>query len=79
MELVIGAHIPGAIVTPFQTPVATDSRFFRERGVNAYGLIPIVLTQRELNTIHGVDERLSVENLTPGIKIAFDVVRQVCA
>ena len=79
MESVIRAHMPRAIVTPFQTPVATDSRFFRERGVDAYGLIPIVLTQSELNTIHGVDERLSVENLTLGIKIAFDVVRQVCA
>ena len=79
MESVIEAHVLGAIVTPFQTPVATDSRFFRERSVDAYGLIPIVLTQSELDTVQGVDEWLSVENLILGIKIGFNVLRLVCA
>ena len=61
-----------------QTPVATDSRFFREVGVAAYGLLPLVLTREEVASIHGVDERISVKSLTSGIKIALDVVGKLC-
>ena len=71
--------MPDAVVTSMQTPVATDSRFFRERGINAYGLIPVVLTPEELNTIHGVDERISVESLFGGAKIVLDVLLDMCA
>ena len=78
-ERAIEAQVPGAIVTPLQTPVATDSRFFRDRGVEAYGLLPAVLTQADINTIHGADERVSIENLTLGIKIALDVLIELCA
>jgi acetylornithine deacetylase/succinyl-diaminopimelate desuccinylase-like protein len=45
----------------------------------AYGLIPAVSTPEDLNAIHGVNERLSVQNLTLGIKIAFDVIVELCA
>ena len=78
-ERVIDLHVPGAVVTPMQTPVATDSRFFRARGVKAYGLVPAILTQEELSAVHGVNERLSVENLTLSIRIALDVILDLCA
>ena len=72
-------HVPDAVVAPIQTPVATDSRFFRARGAKAYGLFPAVLTQEDLDGIHGVDERLSVENLTLGVRIALDVLLEMSA
>ncbi|MCH8206047.1 MAG: M20/M25/M40 family metallo-hydrolase [Chloroflexi bacterium] len=75
----IETHVPDAVVVPMQTPVATDSRFFRARGVNAYGLIPAVLTPEELGSVHGVNERLSVGNLVLGVKIALDVILGLCA
>ena len=78
LERGIEAHVPGAIVAPFLTPVATDSRFFRARGVKAYGLIPTVQTQLELNTVHGPNERLSQDNLELGIKIAAHVLLDLC-
>ena len=77
MAASVQKHLPGAITAPFLTPVATDSRFFRRRGVDAYGLLPVVLTQRELDGIHGVDERISAEGLTLGVKIALDVLLQM--
>ncbi len=76
-EDAIREHEPEAIVTPMQTPVATDSRFFRDRGVKAYGLIPIVVTSDELRTLHGTDERISIEQLTGGIKIALSTLRKL--
>jgi len=32
----------------------------------------------EIDRIHGVDERISVENLVLGVKIACDVIRELC-
>ena len=75
----INAEEPDALVTPMQTPVATDSRFFRERGVAAYGLLPLVLNREELASIHGVDERISVKSLISGIKIVLDAVGKACS
>ena len=72
-------HVPDAIVSPIQTPVATDSRFFRQRGVNAYGLMPAVLTQADVDTIHGKDERISVENLALGTRIVYETLLDLCA
>jgi acetylornithine deacetylase/succinyl-diaminopimelate desuccinylase-like protein len=75
----VRCHVPDAIVSPIQTPVATDSRFFRQQGVKAYGLMPAVLTQADLDTIHGTDERISVENLALGTRIVFDTLLALCA
>jgi acetylornithine deacetylase/succinyl-diaminopimelate desuccinylase-like protein len=72
-------HIPDAVVAPLQTPVATDSRFFRQRGVKAYGFMPAVFTQAELDTIHGRNERISVENLTLGTRIVYETLLELCA
>lgn len=72
-------HVPDAIVSPIQTPVATDSRFFRHRGVSAYGLMPAVFTQADLDTIHGKDERISVENLILGTRIVYETLLELCA
>lgn len=78
LERAIKEHVADAIVTPYQSPAVTDSRFFRAKGANAYGLIPAILAPDEVSTIHGVDERLSVKNLTLGIKISFDALRELC-
>ena len=78
LRRVIEAHEPDAIVTPVQTPVATDSRFFRERGISSYGLLPVALTPDELGTIHGVDERMPVKGLVQGIRIALDTLVAMC-
>ncbi len=51
----------------------TDSRFFREKGAIAYGFIPCLFTQEEIDTMHGVNERISVKCLADGIKNIFDL------
>ena len=79
IEEAVAAEVPGAVVVPIQTPVITDSRFFRLKGAKAYGLIPAILTTDELNTVHGVDERISIDNLVRGIKITLDAITRLCA
>ncbi len=79
IERAAAAEVPGAVVTPIQTPFITDSRFFRLKGAKAYGLIPAILTTGDLNTIHGVNERISIDNLVRGIKITLDAITRLCA
>ena len=72
----IRADIPDALVAPYLMPGATDARFFRARGVTAYGLMPVGLSPEEMVTIHGVDERLAVERLGQGTRV---MLRLVCS
>ncbi len=74
----LARHVPGAIVFPLQVAGATDSRFLRARNVPAYGLGPFVLEAHEIDRVHGVDERISAENLLLGVRIACDIIRELC-
>ena len=78
LERAVLHSVPDAIVTPIQTPVATDSRFFRARGVKAYGINPGIFTQAEVDTIHGIDERISVRNLAMGTRIVYETLVDLC-
>ena len=79
IERVVATDFPGTYVVPWMTSGGTDSRFLREKGVPAYGFIPIVLPPSEARRFHGVDERLSIENLNRGIKATYDLAIDLCA
>lgn len=78
LEQVLGERVPGSLVVPMQTPGGTDSRFFRRRGVSAYGLMPIVIGRGELRRMHGVDERISLENLRLGTRVIYQALQSLC-
>ena len=55
----------------------TDSRYFRAIGIQSYGFIPWFLTEEEISTIHGIDERISLQNLKEGIRTLFEIVTAI--
>ena len=55
-------------VTPAILTGASDSWVFRRYGLLSYGFSPFVLDEGELFRIHGVDERVSVENVRAGVR-----------
>ncbi|NLA40113.1 MAG: M20/M25/M40 family metallo-hydrolase [Smithella sp.] len=71
-------HCPGAGVFPLLMAGATDGRYWRERGYPAYGFTPILLERADLGRVHGIDERISAENLLFGIRIIRDIIRALC-
>jgi acetylornithine deacetylase/succinyl-diaminopimelate desuccinylase-like protein len=73
------AYAPDSVVTPSICVGGTDARFFRERGVPAYGLVPCLFDAEDLKGYHGIDERLSLENLGLGTRIVFDVALRAAA
>jgi acetylornithine deacetylase/succinyl-diaminopimelate desuccinylase-like protein len=62
------------VAGPTVSPGTTDSRFLREKGVRAYGLVPFEVTKEELKGFHGNDERVSVENVRRGLRVVYRAV-----
>jgi acetylornithine deacetylase/succinyl-diaminopimelate desuccinylase-like protein len=79
IEQACRAHMPESLPVPSICAGGTDSRFFREKGVPAYGLVPTMLTAEDRKGFHGLDERLSVENLLLGTKVLHDLTLRAAA
>lgn len=70
---------PNCGVTPAMTTGGTDSHFFREIGSIAYGFHP--MRPDEPNDLiekrmHGIDERITVENLVFGVSVLYEAVKR---
>jgi acetylornithine deacetylase/succinyl-diaminopimelate desuccinylase-like protein len=79
IEQACAAHMPGAVVTPSICVGGTDARFFRQKGVPSYGLVPCMFDAEDLKGYHGINERLSVANLELGARVVYDIVLRAAA
>lgn len=61
-------------VGPVISPGFTDSILLREKGVRAYGYVPIILSRAEAATMHGDGERIGKRNLTRALKALLSAV-----
>lgn len=66
---------PGVVVTESLTTVGTDSRYFRRRGVPAYGFFPVLLPKQLTDSVHGVDERLPVADLGKAVRVIYEALK----
>ena len=62
-------------IVPTMLAGFTDSHYFRDQGLVAYGFIPLELTPALEHTIHGVNERLPVSDLGTGIQRMVELLR----
>ena len=53
---------PGAVVAPGLATVTTDSRHYDRIADDTFRFIPMRMTNEDLERLHGVDERIAVEN-----------------
>jgi len=70
---------PDCSATPIMLTGGTDSRFFRKNGSICYGFQPIradLPYSEILKMVHGIDERISIENLVFGTSILYSLVRR---
>jgi acetylornithine deacetylase/succinyl-diaminopimelate desuccinylase-like protein len=79
IEKTVLSSYPDAVVSPFMLSGLSDSRFFRARGVPCYGIIPARLGLMDLARIHGVDERIPVQDVKDGVRFLYDLVLAICA
>ncbi len=59
---------PVAMALPLMFVATNDNRFFRRQGIPAYGLLPAIMPEELIESIHSVDERFPVEFLEKGIE-----------
>lgn len=69
---------PKAVVFPYISAGATDSLYFRQKGVVAYGFAPALMAPEEVTGIHGKNEKISVENLFVGAKRIYKILKRFC-
>ena len=67
LTTVVHARAPGLTVVPTMTAGATDSMHFRALGMPAYGVSSVFMKPSD-NFAHGLNERLPVDTLAPGVR-----------
>lgn len=68
---------PEVTVGPSVLPGFTDSRFFREKGIRAYGFSPFPIDDSEARGVHATDERISIQNLRFGMRYFYRIVSRL--
>ncbi|MCK4272449.1 M20/M25/M40 family metallo-hydrolase [bacterium] len=71
---------PGCGFVPYMVSGGTDSRFFRQKGVPAYGFFPLkpdIPLSEQLSIVHGRNERISQENLLLATKFFYELVKKM--
>ena len=53
---------PGTVVTPYLTLGGTDAYKYESVSPNVFRFMPVLLTDRERETIHNENESISLEN-----------------
>ena len=77
IETVSARHFPDSKVVPSVSSGFTDSHFFRDMDIVAYGYGPEILVPAESNRIHGNDERVSVQNVRRGVQLVLEILEEV--
>jgi acetylornithine deacetylase/succinyl-diaminopimelate desuccinylase-like protein len=70
---------PNCGVTPMLATGGTDSRFFRRKGSVCYGFQPMYPEESSGKVVkreHGIDERISVDNLVFGTSVLYETVKR---
>ena len=72
------AAAPASTVGPMVTAGTTDSRFFRARGIAAYGVMPFKVNYYDAEGVHGNDERIRARFFAEGVRLMRAIVRDFC-
>jgi carboxypeptidase PM20D1 len=69
VERTIRQAMPDVIVAPYVLVAATDSRHFTGLTPNVFRFSPMRMSKADMRRVHGMDERVSVDNM--GEIVAF--------
>ncbi len=73
---VMARHVPDAPVLPYLVVGATDARHVTKLSTRVYGFCPMRAPMEELDSVHGHNERIALENLEFGTRVLYDVVSE---
>ncbi|MHA2272865.1 MAG: peptidase dimerization domain-containing protein [Candidatus Hodarchaeales archaeon] len=82
MERVIQKELPNTKLVPFMVMGATDARFLREKGVEAYGFAlfdPEVSMDQLIKLVHGTNERVSLKTVELSLRAYYNLAKELLA
>jgi carboxypeptidase PM20D1 len=68
LERTIRSLDPDVIVAPYLVVVATDARYYTGLSRNVFRFLPLRLTSRDIERMHGIDERIGIQEYEAAIK-----------
>ncbi len=72
LEEILGVRAP---VVPTFIPGTTDSRFFRQRGIPAYGFSPFSINVQDARGVHAANESVPVDAFLRGVETMTRILR----
>jgi acetylornithine deacetylase/succinyl-diaminopimelate desuccinylase-like protein len=69
---------PGSTVAAVVGSGTSDSRFFRARGIVAYGVAPFKVNYYDADNVHGADERIRGKFFAEGMQLMRRIVVDFC-
>ncbi len=73
----VGAAYPDAVVTPYVMLAASDARHFTQIAEHVYRFSPFAMSREQRESIHGVDEHVSVDALGRGVVFFRALIRSL--
>jgi carboxypeptidase PM20D1 len=64
----IRSIVPNVVVAPYLVVVATDARHYTDISDNVFRFLPLRLTSRDLERMHGIDERVGIREYETAIR-----------
>ncbi len=65
----IDAGFPGTLIAPNVVLMATDSRHYAKVTDDIYRFAPYIFDSSDLTRLHGLNERIGIENLAHGVQV----------
>lgn len=67
VEQAVNAAFDDVITSPYMMTGASDSRFLSRVCDNCIRFVPFLISQEQMNTVHGIDENVDVTTLAPAV------------
>lgn len=68
---------PGVVPVPFLVNGSTDSKYYRDLTDQILRFTPLVLKPEDIASIHGINEKVSLDNLKNGLRFYFLLFRHL--
>jgi carboxypeptidase PM20D1 len=79
LERTIRSVAPDAIVTPSLVVVVTDARHYADLSPNVFRFLPLRIAARDLDRIHGSDERIGIREYEDAVRTYRQLVLETAA
>lgn len=67
IEKAISTVFPGVITSPYVMTGASDCRFMSRVSENCFRFAPFQITDKQMDSIHGLDENIDLKSLAPAV------------